>query len=727
MTGQNPTFDSTAPVDRGTGAVRNDDAPTCGSEPQTLPTLPLSERPHATSIRRRRTVLCGGAIFIGSLLLRLALLMEVKDHPTIAQVPVLDMRGNHEFALAILKGLRPTTYYKAPLYSYFLAGVYAIGGPDPFIGRVVQIVLTSLTPVLIFLVGQRLFGFAVGLIGGVVSTFYWTFLYYSVELLDAGLACLFSMLLAHILVTWRDDRWSKWLVGGFVLGLGAITRPNILAAAPVLAIVVLASGFHRRRGLVSFLTNHDALAGRTWKSVGHAALLAVGCCAAVLPVTLRNRIVGGDWELIGAYGGMNFHVANNPYSDSKSGPLLVDESAFIQPSTFDPNETWGRCCLNYELAYRYAESRLGRAPTPGEFSKLLFREGLDFIRSHPTWFARHAVMRLCWLFNTFEYPSNRNLYDFRESSCVLSVTSLLPFGVVSPLALVGLVMALGRSDLRTRGMACYIALIASLIGSAVFFIINCRFRQPLVHLLMPFAAYGFVQVIRLCHPRTSWRKRVGVGGALAGLALFSNLNLFGYWAVQKSFLKSATLAACEMTGRTDLLPRAVEEFEQALADDIGDERNIPHLRSGNTGLLLRHSQPFTWLFRYYTDRQPNEQKALKYARLALEYGRLDLESAKKALALFTQVNQPDTVRRMLTVMNGQLTGKDRAVVAAAMLEFARRYNDRKVLAEAGRAYRRLAAECPSELEFHRQAEAIGEWLAGLATTRATSAPTTTSP
>ncbi len=658
-------------------------------------------------------------VYVLALSLRLAVLMEIKDHPTIAQCKVLDMRGNHEFALAILDGLRPTTFYKAPFYTYFLAGVYAVAGADPLNARVVQIVLVSFVPVLALLIARHFFGLLVGTISGLLTAVFWTFLYFSVELLDTELACLIYLLLAYLLLVLNDERGTKWLLCGVLLGWGAVTRPNILAFAPVLAIAVLVIGWRRQRRRPEQSDGESPSDGRRpWlKPVSHAAALTVGCCVAVAPVTLHNRLVGGEWVLIGAYAGMNLYVANCPDSDSKDGPLLIDDASFPESKTYDPNEPWARCCLNYYTAQRVAEAKLGRCPTPGEFSNIMGQMAIDFLREHPGWLVRHGIRRLCWLFNTHEFHSNRDFYHFRRWSWVLWSASGLQFGMICPLAIVGLALALSRRELRTPAMAYYVAMLASLSLPAVLFIINARFRLPMVHLLIPFAGYGLVQAIGLCRSGVAWRRRLKVGIPLAGLAVFCNMNLFDYWSSGKAHLRWAMVMACEKTGREDLLPQAVREFEEALAEEL------PHLRPSNTSLVLKYANPMTWLFRYY-DRRGDRTKALDYARRMLPKEQFDPDAVHRAFDLFLEAGDRDAASQAIEKM-APWTEPD--VRADFLVRLGERFNDRGALRRAVDLYQLAVALHPAEYRHRKRLDELQQRLktARDATTVPASSPATT--
>ncbi|MBN1346215.1 MAG: glycosyltransferase family 39 protein [Phycisphaerae bacterium] len=632
------------------------------------------------------------ALYVAAIILRFAVLFQIKDDPTISQCHVLDMRGNHEFALAILDGLRPTTYYKAPFYTYFIAGVYAVTGTDPFNVRVVQIFLVSFIPVLTFLIGRFFFGEIVGAISGALAAVFWTFLYFSVELLDTELACLLYLLLAYLLVVMDDRRYLKWLICGALLGWGATTRPNILAYAPILAILVLVIGWRRRA--------RDAGVPTFWTPIRHALLLTIGCCAAIAPVTIRNRIIGGEWVLLGAYGGMNLYVANSPDSDSKDGPLLVDEESFVEPTTWDPNEPWARCCLNYYLAHRLAETELGRPPKPGEFSSILARKAMTFIQENPRWFARHALRRLCWLFNTYEFHSNRDFYDFRRTSTVLWVASGLQFGMICPFALLGLALALARKEQRAAPMAYYVGMLASLAFPAVLFIINARFRLPMVHLLMPFAAYGLLQAIARVRAGVAWPTRLKTFVPLALLAAFCNLNLFDYWSSPKGHLKWTQVVACEKAGRDDLLPNAVAEFEQELQRDLKDPR------PGNVTKMLRHANAIGWLMSYH-DHRGNREKALEYARTLLSRDPREPIWLVPAFKLLLEAGDAKHARDALNRMGRRL---DPGLLGDCWLRYALAFGDRSALVEAEESLNIAKAFNPTQLNVLRSLDRVRQLL-----------------
>ncbi len=665
-------------------------------------------------------------IYLLAVGVRLGVWYEMRDDPTY-QVPVGDMKGNHEFAEQVVKGtLPPNAYYKAPLYGYLLAIIYWMGGVDAARARFVQIVLTSLSPVLTFLIARRLFGSPADLIAGLLGAVFWTFVFFSTELLDTAWAGLFYLLLAWLLVTLDDRKASTWLLCGLVLGVGAITRPNILSFAPVLAVVVGVVAFvrgHRAARAGSLATaSGGSVRGPLRRAIIHMMALTLGCCAAVFPVTLRNRMVAGEWVLIGWYGGLNLYVANSPYSDSKDGPLLVPKEFRTAPWRIDHKnpEPWARNCLNYNVGMQVGETRLGRIPKPGEAGAVLSQMAKDFLLQNPAWFARHALMRFCWMFNMYEYQSNRDLQELSDEWGPFKVLRYMHFGYICPLVVVGLVTALLRSDLRTSGMAYYIAMLASLFFPAVLFIINCRFRTPLVQLMIPLAAFGLLQVVGLFRSGVSWGRRGFVGVLVVGVGVLSNANVFDYWSSCKGHLRAQYVGACERAGRTDLIDRAYDDLETTLEQEMKD------LRPGNTSLMLEYGRYMARLF-IRNMQKGRVQQALHFGRLMIEHERLQGDVVSAYMDVLIKTRDTQQASWTLDMLRKRCASENRDILAASLLQYGRYVGDRSMLDEAAGIYRDLAQRDPTNAQWQeglRRAEAA---VNVVSTTRSAGDPASTRP
>ena len=182
--------------------------------------------------------------------------------------------------------------------------VYKVTGPDVLAGRLANCVLGALTCYLLAHLGVMLAGFRAGLLAGVLAAVYWPFIYFDGELLTVCLELVLDVALLLLLV--RAGRGgSRWwyVAAGVAWGLSAITRPNILAFAPAIALWVLIAAPADRR---------IAAAARSF------LLTCAGAAVAILPVTVRNYVVGHELVLVATNGGVNFYIGNNPKSDGCS-------------------------------------------------------------------------------------------------------------------------------------------------------------------------------------------------------------------------------------------------------------------------------------------------------------------------------------------------------------------------------------------------------------------------
>jgi hypothetical protein len=698
-------------------------------------------------------------LYVLALAVRLAYFAQVRHNP-LYDWPTLDENTNHQVALAVLKGTDPPkAYLKAPLHMYYLVGVYRLFGPQPDTARLIAVFLASLWAPLTFLIAERLFGRPTDIVAGVIAAFFWTFVFFSTELLDVGIAGVFYLLTACLAIRLPDNYRWKWMLTGLSLGLGAITRPNILIVAPLLAMAILIITLKRKREQG---TTGAGIARPTAEAAGHPFLpetrdprpethrpsspeprtpnpeprfqayrlaltsiasLTVGCAAIILPVTLRNRVVGGEWVLIAAYGGVNFYLANNPESDAKNVELLGLPN-YTPSNEYDSNDPYNVHCFTYREGCDYTQQKLGRPCTRGEMSDMMMSLGRAYIREHPAKFAMDSFKRLCWLFNAYEFADNKDLYQFCGFSPLLRGLSLFHYGILCPLIVLGLVLALWKKTGRERfsiaargdarppiaeeaadsfsSFTYYLTILAGLIGPGVFFLVNARFRAVIVCLLVPLGAYGLVRAVSWCRRSVERRKTFLAAAILAPVAVFSNSNVFDYRPPCHPYLMFIYAAACGATGRQEEMARTIERIERSTAMEV---------KGGG------HGRALYCLFDYYDEKGPIE-KAVYYGQQLIAKNQLDPSSAKRVFLAFMRADRRDLARQLLTLMNKGFTGADRAFVAAAMFDYGRKYHDREVLMEAAKIYRDLATQYPSELEHYRRIETIDWLLAAPTSTRA---------
>jgi 4-amino-4-deoxy-L-arabinose transferase-like glycosyltransferase len=127
---------------------------------------------------------------------------------------------------------------RPPAYSFLLAGVFFIFGKSLVAARVINILMSSLTVGLVYLLGRRLFNTSVGIIAALISAFHPVFIRYSLRLYaDTFYALVLSIiLLIFIKIHEHPDSLRTKLICGTLLGVAALIRSELLFFMPLLLV-----------------------------------------------------------------------------------------------------------------------------------------------------------------------------------------------------------------------------------------------------------------------------------------------------------------------------------------------------------------------------------------------------------------------------------------------------------------------------------------------------------
>ncbi|MBI4841039.1 MAG: tetratricopeptide repeat protein [candidate division NC10 bacterium] len=156
------------------------------------------------------------------------------------------------------------------------------------------------------------------------------------------------------------------------------------------------------------------------------ALLALaGAVAVLLPVALRNTVVGGEFVLTTAQMGTNLYTGNHP----------GNVSGRYEPPPFLRRATTVNELLDFQ---EEAERRLGRRMGRGEVSAYWRNEAFKAIADAPGRFLRLTAKRAALLTNRIEVPDVYSI-DFIARRSVPLALPAVTFGLAAPLAVYGLV------------------------------------------------------------------------------------------------------------------------------------------------------------------------------------------------------------------------------------------------------------------------------------------------
>jgi 4-amino-4-deoxy-L-arabinose transferase-like glycosyltransferase len=336
----------------------------------------------------------------------------------------------HEFAR--WAALDPGVYPQAPLYPFFVAGLYEVFGFRYDAVRAVQMVLGAAACVLLTLLARRFLAPWTAVACGLGLAFFGPMVFYEGTFLRAGVFTFVAVAGLYLLVRSAagtaargGDGWA--LAAGVALSAGVLLRPNYLLFA-VLALAWLSRSRPRRT----------------------LALAAAGLLLPLLPVVAANSVRSG---------GLRFLSSNGPY-------------IFFLGNVHDaPGTTAG-------VSPSYLELLASRPPEEID----LVGEALRDVRRHPGAFLRLQVRKALYFFSPVEIPNNLSYAMARRTNPRLAA-GFVPFWLLLPPALAGLLVS---SASPRRHLLLYLFLAGYGVGTVAFYVLS-RLRQPVVPVLLIFA------------------------------------------------------------------------------------------------------------------------------------------------------------------------------------------------------------------------------------------------
>jgi Flp pilus assembly protein TadD/MFS family permease len=502
--------------------------------------------PRAESPRRDWLILA--AILLCGLLLRAAYLRELIHAPDFS-VPRGDMAFHDYWARAIVTGdwkpppgaedprIREVPFLRPPGYPWILAGVYQVFGLSHTAPRVVQMGLGLINVVLGFLLARGLFGRAAGLIFAALLAGYWGLIYYEGEL-SAPVLQVFLML--AMLLALR--RWAAGFglaaasVAGVLLGLSALTAPNMLALAPVLMLWGWFATRHRQPISPGDPRNHSAAttpndpgsdaaepslralrsasapsavknpSPRHHRRAKSGAAFALAAAAVIAPVTVRNLVVADDAVLIASNGGITFFAGNHADSDGVTATL---------GDLYEPLGVPGWSWFNYPRIVERIAALEGRPMTYSQVSAWFTQRGLHHVRQNPGRTAQQMARKAALFWGPAEVSAEKIIDLDRQHAAVLRYGP--GFSPMLALGLIGAGLAFAGRKAEPPQRFHLALLIASMIVvyflTFLPFLVSSRFRAPIVPLVMLFAAFGIYRLAHWAIGRDWRRLAMGLGAA----------------------------------------------------------------------------------------------------------------------------------------------------------------------------------------------------------------------
>ena len=293
---------------------------------------------------------------------------------------------------------QPSTDY-SPGLPLFVAGIYKItGGVHERLARIVLALIGALAPLFAYLLARRLaHPFAVsspvgdkertvpggavvaGLIAALVVAIYPATVEYTGMLMTEPLAA--TLLAGAILaILWSADGESpwRWLVPGLTLGALALVRPEYLAIALLLAILVLLHERFSPRHRVRSQKPADSAekcerAGGWRRGLVAGGIVVLGIVVVVAPWTARNAFALHRFVTVSTGGGQVLYAGT--YLPSDGNPEKVGAGVVAEhPELFGPHAL-------ENLRLEQILARLAEATHPGmEPDQALSKMGKEQLR-----------------------------------------------------------------------------------------------------------------------------------------------------------------------------------------------------------------------------------------------------------------------------------------------------------------------------------------------------------
>jgi Tfp pilus assembly protein PilF len=421
-------------------------------------------------------------IVVAAATLRAVYLLGLRDTPLFA-VLVGDGVQYDAWAQDIAHGhwLGSAVFYQTPLYPYLLALLYSTAGRDLMLLRGLQAALGVASCVMLAWAGRRFFDTRVGIGAGLLLAAYPPAIFSDGLVQKSSLDLFLATLLLALLAAFPERQRLRWLMAaGLALGAFMLNRENARVLYPVIAAWLWFGpvGVAPRR--------------LVW-----VAAFTAGTAVLVLPVAVRNQVVGGEFLASTSQLGPNLYIGNHRGAGGAYEPLLPDR---------------GNAGYEQQDARQLAERATGAALSPGQVSAYWVRRTVDDIRASPSAWVRLLGRKLLLTINRGEVADSESFEVYADYSTLLHGLSWFTFGILLPLATLGVWHR--RREWRT--LALLYAWELALAASVVLFYVLARYRYPLVPVAVLFAAAGVVAIPDLARRgRREWAPGLLAAAAVA--------------------------------------------------------------------------------------------------------------------------------------------------------------------------------------------------------------------
>lgn len=334
-----------------------------------------------------------------------------------------------------------------PVYAYFLACCFKFFGESLAVPRLIQLLLGSLVPLVVFLFTKELFSRRAGFFAALLTVMFIPFTYYEGLICKFAFLPLFSTLFLYgLFMAFRYGTFIWWVSATILGAMAYLVRPNIILSILVFFPFCL---FYRKRNITR------AVLG-----------IALGISIAALPLWLRFS-EAQHRDLVSHLGGIHFFIGNNSQATG----------TFVKVGDFRPGFR-----SNVDVAKEIAEKEQGKSLNNSEVSAHWYRKGIQWIMHNPSDFAALVLKKLALALGTHEI-GERATYDLWTEGSILGLG--LPAVIVFFFGLPGL----GISYKNKADRRFLVTFVCSYLLGLCLFLVTGRYRLPLFAVLIPTSGY----------------------------------------------------------------------------------------------------------------------------------------------------------------------------------------------------------------------------------------------
>ena len=372
----------------------------------------------------------------------------------------------------------PHQSFMPPLFTTIVAGCLLTPWPEVVFG-LVQVLLSGLTVLLVYLIGSRLAEPSVGILAAAFSAAYPPFLVLvdqpTVPVLNTFLLGLFVWFSIRLLQS-LDLKWA--LLAGLTLGLCVLSRP---AFAGLLGILLFALWLARVHS-----------SGRGWRA---AILVTAVAALTISPWLIRNWWVQGRPVGVSTNGGFTFWNGNNPFTTGFGFDVVIDDLQAYSGEIVEAAEGTEIVEVKpYPLPLEMRDS-VGSLDEV-ELGWAFYEAALGYIRQNP---GRWAVTMLQKAVGLWWFRPNIGL-----SSGFYQEAWILPYKILYSIVLLLTVVGLAISFREWRSYVLLYGIFVYLTVAYVAFNVITRYRWEMKPYLFIFTALALVQVGRWLVKRRAW-------------------------------------------------------------------------------------------------------------------------------------------------------------------------------------------------------------------------------